>query len=84
MLIYLLVNFLVNYYFFAPILLTNGLVDVLIFVLVDVLLDFLFNSFYLWFAHAKKSFLSQQPAENWDIFQRTVRNKKQTLTTDDL
>jgi len=47
MLIYLLVNFLVNYSFFAFILLTNGLVDVLIFVLVDVLHDFLLNSFFL-------------------------------------
>jgi len=47
MLIYLLVNFLVNYYFFTPILLDNGLVDVLIFVLVDVLRVFLLNSFFL-------------------------------------
>jgi len=87
MLIYLVVNFLVDYYFFALVLLTNGLVDVLIFVLVDVLRNFLLNSFYLWFVHlfnVKKSFLSQQPAENWDIFQRTVRAKKQTLTTDNL
>jgi len=51
MLIYLLVNFLVNYYFFAFILLTNGLIEVLIFVLVDVLRDFLLNSFFLWFTH---------------------------------
>jgi len=51
MLIYLLVNFLVTYHFFALILLINGLVDVLIFVLVNVLCDFLLNSFFLWFTH---------------------------------
>jgi len=47
MLIYLLENFLVNYYFFAVILFINGCVDVLIFMLVDVLRDFLLNSFIL-------------------------------------
>jgi len=28
--------------------------------------------------------IPQQPTENWYIFQRTVRNKRQTLTTDNL
>ena len=70
MLIYLLVNFLVNYCFFALVLFVNGLVDVLIFLLVDVLRDFLFNSFYLLFAHLfnAKNHLFQSNEQRTGIF----------------
>ena len=84
MLIDLLVNFLVDYYFFAFILLTNGLVDVLIFVLVDILHGFLLNSFFLWFTHLfnvkKFTTLSQQPAKNCNILQRRIWTKKKAMT----